>query len=635
MKNYLIKYIIFFMVLWFNACGETGSSHITTQSTNSKIEVETENTLIDSTQTKFYMEFTMKSNYETGVISELSDISLDLNTCKIAQINLNTINNKIIFDQPQQTHTIKVTAEFIKPCLPTGYIISAKNRLVYEGTSNEMLYNSGLKPIQINEDITISNDDNSSDNSTDNSNEDDNISTENNNDNSAIQDYDIKFTPIDNSSKIELNSQKRYLLSLISLDNNTTIEDNNINSISISSSDPSKAKLINPNEYSDETIAKSELTFNNSNNIDVYLQTYNSSGIVNLKVTANYINNKNENHDINVTIPITILSGEPTAFSINPAGVKYDIQTKWFEQKFLISASDKYNNIVNTHPIINISAMADFTRDNNGNRILHGSFSNIKGTLIADDDTHIATFESNETNLSNIDSQRDFLFLFGDVTAYEALGKWNIDLYNNTDTTLDLTDSYYGKSQNNLGFAIGHNYYKEICSSESKEWELQIDSTDGSYKLDDEGKAYMSLKFPAYMIGKKIALSVNFSGTQKRSGEVHFETLHSFDGVKTPKTITLEANATATAEAIYFEVNTGTGDRFWVKNAKVVCNTTAENVMVTNFSQNSEVTKIEDCGGTENGEIAYWKFTVSLIDKSKQGSLSFNECQVSSFINGF
>ncbi len=78
-----------------------------------------------------------------------------------------------------------------------------------------------------------------------------------------------------------------------------------------------------------------------------------------------------------------------------------------------------------------------------------------------------------------------------------------------------LVDSYYGENHSNLGFAIGHNYYSEICSSESKEWELEIDSTDGIYQLDDRGKAYVTLKFPAYMIGKKIALAVNFSGRKK------------------------------------------------------------------------------------------------------------------------
>jgi hypothetical protein len=146
----------------------------------------------------------------------------------------------------------------------------------------------------------------------------------------------------------------------------------------------------------------------------------------------------------------------------------------------------------------------------------------------------------------------------------------------------------------------------------------------------------MTLKFPAYMIGKKIALGVNFSGVKKRSGEVHFETLHSFQGVKAPETINIDANtSTAISKSFAFEIDTGTEDRFWVKNAKVVCKTKAENVVVTAFSQNSEVKNINDCGNSENGEIAYWNITVQLEDLSKAGSFSFEECQVSSFIDEF
>ena len=612
MKNHFIKSIIvIFATLIYTACSDTGTTTTTTSSSgSSKIEVKTKRSLIDSTQTLFYLELLMKNNYANGVTAELSNISLDLNACNIVQANLN-IDDTIEFTEPKETHTIELRAEFSEPCVPTGYIVTGDNILKYKDTTNKSTYNSGFKPINIDGNITIE-------------------------DRTTIYDYGVELRSVNDEPKINLNSKKRYKLFLVNLDNNESVRGDRIHNITIRSSDPSKAKLIDPNNYRlDNGEAQQELSFSGVNGIDLYVQTYTTSGIVNFDVTANYTNNRGEIYDINTTTTVTILSGEPTAFSINSTGVEYDPETKWFKNNFLISASDRYNNIVNIPSRINISAMADFTRDINGKRILHGSFSDIKGELTADIDSHTATFNSNENSFTNVDTDRDFLLLFGDITAYEALGKWDIDPYNNTETTLNLRDSYYGESHRNLGFAIGHNYYKEICSSESKEWELKIDSTDGTYQLDEEGKAYMTLKFPAYMIGKKIALGVNFSGSQQRSGEVHFETLHSFQGVKTPETITLEANASATTQTVYFEVDTGTEDRFWVKNAKVVCNTTAQNVKITQFIQNSEVTKIEDCGGSENGEIAYWQLTLELIDASKGGSLSFDECQVSSFINEF
>jgi hypothetical protein len=616
--RYLFIFIPFLIIIFGSGCGDSGSSHIETNSVEDlKIDVVTQKAIIDSTQKDFYLKFAIINSYTEGVGVELSNISVDLNACKISYSDINPLS--INLNEPQGSQLVEFHAKFASPCTPTGYIISANSKLRYKDTSNDTIYNSGFKPI-----------------------EDEIEEIEENTTTTAIQqdyniyDYGIKLIPTNSKSTVPLNSKKRYKLVFFNLDNNQTVSGNQINNIKIESSDPTKAKLIDPSSYLiDDGIAQNELYFSKKNNIDLYIQTYTTSGIANFYVTANYVDNLGETHDMNSTVTLTILSGEPTAFSINSTGVEYNFETKWFEQKFLISASDKYNNIVNTKPQINISAMADFTRDSNGNRLLYGNFSPIKGKLIADKDTHKATFESDSSDFSKIDINRDFLFLFGGITSYEALGKWDIDPYSNLETSLDLKDSYYGDSHNNLGFAIGHNYYKEICSSESKEWELKVDSTDGTYKLDNDGKTYITLKFPAYMIGKKIAIGVNFSGKQKRSGEVHFETLHSFQGVKVPEVIALDKESPAILKRIYFEVDTGTEDRFWVKNAKVICDTKLDNLIVTQFRQNKEVKDVSDCGGSESGEIAYWELGLQLIDSTKGGSLTFSECQVSSFINEF
>ncbi len=115
------------------------------------------------------------------------------------------------------------------------------------------------------------------------------------------------------------------------------------------------------------------MKFENKNDIDLYIQTYNKSGLVDLKVDVTYINNRGEEYDLNKTLSLTILSGEPMAFSINGVGTVYNPDTKWFEQKFLISASDKYNNIVNIASKINISAMAGFVKNGRGERLLFGN----------------------------------------------------------------------------------------------------------------------------------------------------------------------------------------------------------------------------------------------------------------------
>ncbi len=611
MKKYFIKSVLLFLTIWLSGCG-SGEINSTGTSSEKNIEITTRKSLIDAKNQEFYLAFSMKNNYSQGVETELYNVVVDLNSCVVSSSSLDILDHTIKFNEPSQTRTITMVANFVKPCIPTAYKIEANNRLSYNGTTNTIKYKSGFNPITIDGNITHE-------------------------DITSIFDYGVQLIAQDNQPKTELDSKKRYKLFFVNLDNNSSVKEDRVHSITIRSSDPSKVQLIDPNNYlNDNGEAHNELTFKEKNGIDLYIQTYNKSGVVNFDVDVNYTNNRGEVYDLKTRTTLTILSGIPTAFSINSAGVEYKEDTKWFEQKFLISASDKYNNIVNISPKINISAMADFTRDSNGNRILHGKFSTIKGELVADKESHSAILKTNSNLFNSIDTTRDFLLLFGDIKANEALGKWDIDAYNYNKTTLGLTDSYYGENHNNLGFAIGHNYYNEVCSSESKEWELNIDSTDGIYQLDNEGKTYVTLKFPAYMIGKKIALSVNFSGKEQRSGEVHFETLHSFQGVKPPEDITIDANtSTPITQSFAFEIDTGSADRFWVKNARVICKTKSENIVVTAFSENSEVTNISECSNSENGEIAYWNLTVQLANLEQGGTLSFEECQVASFIDEF
>ncbi len=611
MKKYFIKSVLLFLTVWLSGCG-SGDINSDDTSSEKNIEITTQKSLIDDKNQEFYLEFSMKNNYSEGVEAELYNIAVDLNSCVVSSSSLDILDHTIKFDEPSQTRTITLRANFVKPCIPTAYKIEANNRLNYNGTTNTVKYQSEFKPITIDGNITHE-------------------------DITSIFDYGVQLQAQDNQPKTELDSKKRYKLLFVNLDNNSSVKADRVHSITIKSSDPSKVKLIDPNNYiNDNGEAHSELTFKEKNEIDLYIQTYNKSGVVNFDVDVNYTNNRGEIYDLQTRTSLVILSGAPTAFSINSAGVEYKEDTKWFEQKFLISASDKYNNIVNIASKINVSAMADFTRDTNGKRILYGKFSNIKGQIETDKESHSALLKTSTNIFDNIDTTRDFLLLFGNITANEALGKWDIDAYNYSSNTLGLTDSYYGENHNDLGFAVGHNYYNEVCSSESKEWELNIDSTDGIYQLDNEGKTYVTLKFPAYMIGKKIALSVNFSGKEQRSGEVHFETLHSFQGVKTPEDITIDANTTTTiTKSFAFEIDTGSADRFWVKNAKVICKTKSDNIIITAFSENSEIKNISDCANSENGEIAYWNLTLKLKDLGKEGKISFEECQVASFIDEF
>ncbi len=620
MQKILTPLLFLIITLFLTACGGGSSSSSTAGSTND-IEVKTLKTFIDSDQKNFYLEFAMKNQYQEEIIAELSDINVDLNSCTVSSYQLNTDGNILTFDEPNESYIVKLTAKFATACTPTGYRVDARNYLTYDNTSNQSDFHSKFTPISPTEDVVFENKE-------------------------SLFEYDVLLVAKNGSSKIELNSEKRYKLSLGVKDENRTVvntnsnfQEENVNHILIKSNDSSKIQLILPKDYhTDHEEWQTALNFDNINDVDLFIKTFNTSGVVNLDVLIEYTNNQGEEHRIETTTSLTVLSGEPTAFSINSAGVTYNSETKWFENKFLISASDKYNNPINVPSKINVAAMADF-RDNygTGQRILHGTFHPLTNRLSQYGKK--AAFQTAQSNIfENVDIERDYLLLFGDVTSNEALGKWDIE--DTSGDTLFLRDIYQGEKHENLGFAIGHNYLKEICSSESKEWEIKIDSTDQNYQLDEEGKTYVTLKFPPYLIGKTTALSINFSGKQGRSGEVDFQTLHSFHGVKKPEDITIDANKTILAPIHFHQrlaVDTGTEDYWSIKDAGVTCTVETENIMGFNIidtisSKNKPITNISQC---DQNNIAFLDFDIKLADEKKGGSISFKECQVYSFTSSF
>ena len=443
--------------------------------------------------------------------------------------------------------------------------------------------------------------------------------------------YGIKFS-LENQEvmKFNLEDKKSFKVALINKDTGNSITDSKIDKITVISKQPKLLKLFDADT---NTIASGKLVYENKNDNTIYVQTYTNSGLADIDIKIEYHNSKGNVESIQKTYSTMVLSGPPTAFSINSAGISYNFETKWFENKFLISAVDRYNNIVNISPTIYVSAMTGFTRDSRGKEVLYGNFGNVEGKLNVDKESKVATFEANSTVFDNIDVNRDYLYVFGQVDDYEALGKWDIDSYesSHTDTTLALSEAFNGKSHDKLGFVLGHNYLIDPGSSASAEWQVKIDSTDGKYQLDSEGKAFITLKYPTYLIGKRTALAINFLGktpeTGKilRSGEVTFRTLHSFQGVVTPDLISVDKNTTKHVR-VYFDIDTGTADIPPVLNSHVSCKTKVTNIIDSHIYENTIVSTVEEF--KLYGEYkAYWDLVLK-ASENKAGSFTFEECQV-------
>ncbi len=71
-KFYRIEYIVNFTLyrLWYGEITDTASTN--------DIEIQTKQSLMDESQKKIFLEVSIQNNYTDGVVTKLSDISLDL-----------------------------------------------------------------------------------------------------------------------------------------------------------------------------------------------------------------------------------------------------------------------------------------------------------------------------------------------------------------------------------------------------------------------------------------------------------------------------------------------------------------------------------------------------------------------------
>jgi hypothetical protein len=445
--------------------------------------------------------------------------------------------------------------------------------------------------------------------------------------------YGMTFITDDGGNTLGLDERKRYIISLIDKDTQTVIPASQVEKITIESKKPDVLKLIDPSDAIGAAVSKLEISGKSS--INIYLKAAQRiSGLSDIKITINYTNQKGFDRVLTSTYAISVLSGPPTALSINSAGVSYNFEEKWFEHKFLVSASDKYSNKINTSPTISASVMAGYAKDSAGNRIIYGQnsknnlgiYANLTGSTaqVELDSVGVAPFNTfNPITLQGVDLSRDIVAMFGNVRTYEANGKWEIDSVSSA-SKLILSDIYEGEDYVGVGLAVGHNYRQDLCSSEYLEYQTKVDSTDGTYKLDDEGKTFVTVKFPAiYMPGKKVGLLINLisenpeTGKQLRGGEVKFTTLHSFEGLS-GVTVSIPKGTTMTVTH-FGSVETGTVDTWFLQNSTFSCSTIDSTGLtdVTITGRNNP----DDC------VRPYIEYSVTAA-ADEDGSLVLSKCQV-------
>jgi len=108
-----------------------------------------------------------------------------------------------------------------------------------------------------------------------------------------------------------------------------------------------------------------------------------------------------------------------------------------------------------------------------------------------------------------------------------------------------------------------------------------------------------------------------------KSGEVYFDVWNNVEGLE-GKSYKVPKGSTMTYRH-YGVINTGTGDKFALKNSHFSCNVEVTDATIVSATRNSIITDDSQC--STDGEDAYIEYTVTASD-DKDGSISFSECYV-------
>ena len=343
--------------------------------------------------------------------------------------------------------------------------------------------------------------------------------------------YEVKLASSDGNYTTTIESLKYFNAYIVDDAGSTEIE---VLDMNVTTLNPVYAQFIDPTGGADLATRRfNESTASDkdvNNNKLLGVQTYRKSGLVSIEVTVTYINADGETDTITEIFDIVIFSGPPTAMSISYVGTDQNEANAQFIEQFSVKLTDKYNNPVNSNPMISVGALAGYvgnvgdqppspltaysenmyvTDDLSGTG--QGSIITVGNEVrLVDDDILGRRDFTTAVPKETIDIYNDVVVVFGNGYTYEVSGKWDIasiDAHN----TIILDDSYQGTDFTGLGFAIGNNHRQDTCRF-GEEWVVTADSEDGTYKVDNDGFATIKLSYDYYMTGKEIVVYVNLIG---------------------------------------------------------------------------------------------------------------------------
>lgn len=412
------------------------------------------------------------------------------------------------------------------------------------------------------------------------------------------------------------------------------LEEENITSITVTTTNGTVAQLL---DTGSNTLVDN-LSLTPVNNSAFILVSKDKSGLVPLEVAITFTDLNDVVQTLSTIINVRVFSGPPSAISISYVSTSQDAARAKYIEKLAISVTDEYGNKVNTKPNVTLGAIvgyavdgseADGNETNETRRLFYGKsdidLGNANGEISNGGDSDPSTTTFTDSINSDVfryvnaeGNNTDKLVIFGQRKNYEAMGKWDVEL-GGANNILVLQDQYYGIDRDGLYFAVGHNYYQDLCREDGREWIGT--TTSETYQLDEEGTVIVDYRYDYHLTGKDALIWVNLDGYQPdtgkqiRIGEARKHTLRG-NGLVTPNTYTVAAGDT-TGMPLYFGIQHENAPE-WYRNGHfgfaIEGKCTVNNVIRSSnyfYDVNGVPIAVKDARSCDNGGVAYVELNVT------------------------
>jgi len=289
-------------------------------------------------------------------------------------------------------------------------------------------------------------------------------------------------------------------------DKGVRIDDSNVTSINVTVLNPELATL-------EDTAGNSgsSLSITGKNSVQMNLRTKTISGIVPVKVYSEFKDANNADQNLTRVFNVVVLSGPPTAMSLSYAGTEQNTTSAKFIENWVLTVTDKYNNLVNTKPSVSMGALIGYANDSSNSALNAASYlyfdsSTNDGNLT---DANPDTFTSVHNAFDDVDLVNDKLVLFGGTGyKFNAYGKWDIKSF--TANQLALVDDFNGSAVTGLSYAVGHNFRNEVCNGSPAV--ANVYAKDGNNTIGSTGSMIVQVEYDYYLVGKSVMLWTNLVG---------------------------------------------------------------------------------------------------------------------------